>query len=68
MPQGAVIYALSSDAPKSVLNWFKPSASSSSQSSLRAVHSGTYPFPPSLFTSSGDFILFYFILKFRFNF
>jgi len=41
-PHGTVIYALSSDAPKQVLNWFKPNVTTSSHPAHRAVHSGTH--------------------------
>lgn len=40
---GTVIYALSSDPPKQVLNWFKPTpALSVAAAQSRAVHAGSY--------------------------
>jgi len=40
LSSGTVIYALSSDAPKQAINWFKPAPFQSTQP--RAVHSGSY--------------------------
>lgn len=39
---GTVIYALSSDPPKQVLNWFKPTPALSAASQSRAVHAGSF--------------------------